>query len=120
VKKWLFLVVLLIGASFAIGERAWRQSRSEQYESLDAILTRHEYSGMTLVQAPDEPGPYQHISTVVGHMDSPISGAFSVNGRSRKFSVAAEKGSYFEVVGLAPAAGGEPTFAVLCGHQTDP
>jgi hypothetical protein len=91
----------------------WLWHRPARYESLDAILEEYGYPRETLVQSPDGREPYAVLGIIVGHEGSPISGSFEANGQRRTFSMPAEKGVFFEVVGLEPAGGGRPTFAVL-------
>jgi hypothetical protein len=108
---------LLLGAGVvvaaALAAWAWPRRQPARYESLDAILDGYGLPRQAVVQLPDTVGPYAVINVVIGHEGEPISGWFEANGQRRRFSVPAEKSVFFEVVGLEPADGGGPTFAVV-------
>jgi hypothetical protein len=113
VRRYRLLLIVGAAITVALVAWAWLWHRPARYESLDATLERYGYPRETLVRPPDGLGPYAVIGVVVGHESSPISGSFEANGQRRAFAVPAEKGVFFEVVGLEPADGGRPTFAVL-------
>ena len=83
------------------------------YEDIDVIITRLKHNSGTVVERPQNSGPYRENSSLIGHVGAETSGSFSSNEVKVSFQYPGVEGKYYAVTPLIDKNGSISLLVIL-------